>query len=130
MIVADASVVTVVLADDGSLGGRARSRLRGEQVIAPDVLDLEVLAALRKMLMNGDLDQARANLAVQDLRRLPCTRVRHLPLLDRVWALRGNVRPYDAAYVALAEARDAALLTGDARLAGATGPRCRFEVLS
>ena len=36
---------------------------------------------------------------------------------------------YDAAYVALAEALDADLLTGDRRLAAAPGPRCRIVLL-
>jgi predicted nucleic acid-binding protein len=36
---------------------------------------------------------------------------------------------YDAAYVALTEALNSELLTGDARPARATGPRCRIELL-
>jgi len=36
---------------------------------------------------------------------------------------------YDAAYVALAEALEATLTTGDRRLAPADGPRCDIEVL-
>ena len=43
--------------------------------------------------------------------------------------LRGNLTVYDAAYVALAEALDAPLLTADARLAKTSGPRCPIEVL-
>jgi len=56
------------------------------------------------------------------------------PLLARCWELRQNVSVYDAAYVAayvaLAELLDVVLLTADARLATASGPRCQFEVLS
>jgi predicted nucleic acid-binding protein len=36
---------------------------------------------------------------------------------------------YEAANVALAEALDSELLTADARLAKAPGPRCRIEIL-
>jgi predicted nucleic acid-binding protein len=50
-------------------------------------------------------------------------------LVPRYWALRDNLTVYDAAYVALAEAFDAPLLTADARLARAPGPRCTVEVL-
>jgi predicted nucleic acid-binding protein len=50
-------------------------------------------------------------------------------MLPRIWELRDNVTPYDAAYVALAEALDAPLLTADARFAAAPGPRCEFRVL-
>jgi len=45
---------------------------------------------------------------------------------ERVWQLRANVTPYDAWYVALAEALDVPLATLDLRLATAPGPRCRF----
>lgn len=50
-------------------------------------------------------------------------------LLERIWALRHNLTAYDAAYVALAEALDATLLTRDQRLAGASGIRARVEVV-
>lgn len=49
--------------------------------------------------------------------------------MERCWELRDNLTVYDAAYVALAEALGATLLTGDARLSKATGPRCAIEVL-
>ena len=49
----------------------------------------------------------------------------------RFWPGAGNcAKPtrYDAAYVALAEALEATLLTGDQRLARASGPRCAIEI--
>jgi predicted nucleic acid-binding protein len=55
--------------------------------------------------------------------------VEHTPLLARCWELRDNLTIYDAVYVALAEALQAPLLTGDRRLAGSTGPRCVIEVV-
>lgn len=42
--------------------------------------------------------------------------------LRRCWGLRTNLTIYDAAYVALAEALDADLLTGDSRIAKAPAP--------
>jgi predicted nucleic acid-binding protein len=42
------------------------------------------------------------------------------PLVPRAWSLRRNLTAYDAAYVALAEALDAPLLTLDCELARAT----------
>jgi predicted nucleic acid-binding protein len=54
----------------------------------------------------------------------------HIPLMPRIWELRDNLSTYDAAYVALAEAMDTALLTGDARLARAPGIRCEVELLT
>ena len=41
-------------------------------------------------------------------------------LVARIWSLRGHITVYDAHYVALAEALEAPLLTGDHRLASAT----------
>jgi len=52
-----------------------------------------------------------------------------LALLPRCWELRDNLTTYDAAYVALAEALEAPLLTGDRRLAQAAGPTCPVELL-
>lgn len=60
---------------------------------------------------------------------MPLRRVSHRRLLSRCWELRGNVTPYDAAYVALAETLQVTLLTGDRRLARSTGPRCTNEVI-
>ncbi len=65
-----------------------------------------------------------------DLQALPIQRATHLPLLARCWELRGNLTTYDAAYVALAEALDTTLLTGDRRLARAPGPACIIELFT
>ena len=130
MIVIDASVIAPALADDGDHGDRARARLRGERLLAPDVVDLEVISALRRALAVGDLDGRRAQLAIDDLASLDIGRISHRTLIERVWELRENVTPYDAAYVALAEALALVLVTADARLARASGPRCDIELLS
>ncbi len=52
-----------------------------------------------------------------------------LPLLPRVYALRNNITPYDAVYVALAEALNCPLVTADARLANAPGIRCEVQLV-
>ncbi len=49
-------------------------------------------------------------------------------LLPCIWRLRRNLTAYDAAYVALADALDATLLTRDGKLARAAG-RTRVELL-
>lgn len=129
MLVVDASVLAPVLVDDGRDGDMARERLVGEQLSAPELIDLEVLSMLRSQLAAGALDARRAGLAVLDLEELPLHRASHRPLLSRCWELRENLTPYDAAYVALAEALDAVLVTADGRLAGAPGVTCTVEVV-
>lgn len=129
MLVVDASVLATALADDGHDGDRARSRLRGERLAAPELVDLEVASVLRRQVTVKAVDPRRAALALTDLLALPLRRASHRPLLARCWELRENLTAYDAAYVALAEALQANLLTGDMKLARASGPRCHVEVL-
>lgn len=129
MIVVDASVLAPALADDGADGDRVRGRLRGEQLVAPELVDLEVLSTLRRAARAGRLDQRRSGQALEDLAALPLRRVSHLFLLPRAWELRDNLTAYDAAYVALAEALDALLLTADGGIGKANGVRCEVEVL-
>lgn len=130
MLVVDASVVAVALADDGSDGDHIRARLRGERLAAPELVDLEVVSVLRRQYLAGALNLRRAELALTDLEALPLQRASHLSLLSRCWELRENLTAYDAAYIALAEALNATLLTGDRRLARAAGPRCDIEVVA
>jgi len=130
VLVVDANVIATALADDGVDGDRARARLRGERLAAPQLLDLEVASVLRGQHRSGALEARRAELALADLDALPLQRAPHQPLIGRCWELRNNLTVYDAAYVALAEAITADLLTGDRRLAKAPGPRCRIEVLA
>jgi predicted nucleic acid-binding protein len=129
VLVVDASVLAAALADDGPDGDLGRARLLGETLVAPELIDLEVASAVRRQCSVGQLDVRRAELALTDLLELPLRRVPHRALLRRCWALRDNLTVYDASYVALAEALEAVLVTADARLANAPGPRCAIEVL-
>ena len=130
MLVIDASVLAVALLDDGQDGDTVRDRLRAEQLAAPALIDLEVASVWRGLARGGHLDPRRVRLALDDLQELPLQRVEHTSLLWRCWELRDNLTIYDAAYVALAEALQAPLLTGDRRLARSTGPRCTIEVVT
>jgi predicted nucleic acid-binding protein len=60
---------------------------------------------------------------------MPITRHPHTPLLDRIWELRDNMWPYDAAFVALAEALGAPLVTVDSKFEGVPGLRCEIRNL-
>jgi len=129
VIVVDASILAPALADDGPDGDRARDRLRGEVLTAPEVIDLEVASVLRRAVASGRLPDRRAELALTDLVDLPLRRAAHRQLLRRCWEVRHTVTSYDAAHVALAEALDVVLVTADARLSRAPGITCTVEVL-
>lgn len=129
MIVADASVVTEAVGGSSERNLEALSRITREAALAPHVLDLEVASALRGLVRRGVLAEALAQAALRHLAVLPVSRCGHRPLLPRCWELRDNLTVYDAAYVALAEATGATLLTSDQRLAQAPGIRCEVELL-
>lgn len=130
MIVIDASVLANVVGDDGDDGRLAREAVRDVgDLAAPDLVDVETVAVLRKRWLARTLPDRRFAAAVEDLERFPLERAPALPSLRRAYELRANVTAYDASYVALAELLGCELLTADRRLAGATGPRCVIRLL-
>lgn len=130
MIVADASIVANGLGDDGADGAAARAVLRAERdLAAPDLVDVETVSVLRRRWLNGDLSARRFRSAITDLGDLAIMRHPTLPFMTRAYELRANVTPYDAAYIGLAEALDCELVTADARLANAPGPRCQIRIV-
>lgn len=129
MIVLDASCLYEVVIDTPRAEA-VRERLAYEpEQAAPHILDVEVFSLIRRDYLAGTIDETLAALAIDDLRAWPGERFGHRALLERAWELRHGVRGWDAMYVALAEVLDGTLLTLDRRLAAATGPRCRIEVI-
>lgn len=129
MIVIDASVLVTVLANDKQLGLVARNRIVDEELCAPELIDLEVVSVLRKLVLSKKLDCERAEQAVSDLQSFRLKRVSHLNLVNRCWELHENVTPYDAAYVGIAEALSCILLTADKKLANSPGIKCEVELM-
>jgi predicted nucleic acid-binding protein len=129
VLVVDASVLVVALVDDGPDGDLVRARLRGASIAAPELLDVEVVSVLRRLDRGGTLSPRRTAQALGDLEDLPIQRAPHVSLLRRCWELRRNLTAYDAAYVALAEALQATLLTADAPLARVPGLGCDVELV-
>ncbi len=125
MIVVDASAAVLALLDDGD----ARSRLGQDALAAPHLADAEVMSSLRRLVAAGSLEVVVAEQAIRTWASLGIERLAITGVLDRVWELRANLTAYDAAYVALAETLDCTLLTADARLATAPGPRCPVTIV-
>lgn len=124
MIVVDSSALVDFLVGSTPTADRIRAQVRETRMAAPEGVDLECLSVLRGLVLSGKLAESEGDRAVELLAAMPLRRYPHTPLLDRIWERKHNAWPYDAAYVALAEALDVPLLTIDAKLARIPGLRC------
>jgi predicted nucleic acid-binding protein len=88
-------------------------------LVAPALLDVEVLAVLRRAVLHKKLAEQRAAEALADLAEWQVDRIAHPPLIQEAWRHRHNVSGYDAFYVAVARLYDAPLLTADGPLSRA-----------
>ena len=130
MIVIDASaVLELVLATRLADEVDRRVFQSGETLHAPHLIDIEAAHALRRYARTGGATPQRCLSALDNLANLQIERYSHTILLQRIWELRHNLSAYDAAYVALAEALDAPLLTSDGRIARASGHRAQVSVI-
>jgi predicted nucleic acid-binding protein len=131
VIVVDASaMLEVLLVTSKGLAVEERLFDPEESLHAPHLLDLEVAQICRRYCRLGDLTPERSEGALADLAALEIHRYPHDLFLPRVWELRHNFTAYDAAYVALAEALAAPLLTADGRMARASGHGAAIEVIA
>ena len=91
------------------------------RLAAPDLIDAEVVAGLRRAVHAGSLTDERAVMAIEALTQWPLRRIAGCALAPAAWPHHRNITAYDAFYVAAASALGAPLLTADGRLARAPG---------
>ena len=129
MIVLDTSAAVDWLLQTPS-GLRIEQRIYGNQDTLHSVhlIDVEFVQVLRRLVREGALTSRRAEEAMEDMAALRITRYAPVVLMQRIWQLRQNLTAYDAAYVALAEALQAPLITRDHRIASAPGHSAAIEV--
>lgn len=131
LAVVDASAMVAFYAADDPRRGAVAARLAaGDALFGPAHLDAEVVSALRGLSRMSPTLRAGVPRALQHLAGFAIRRMPLAPLLQRVWELRDNLTADDAAYVALAERLDGQLITCDAKLAGASGTRCTFDLIA
>jgi predicted nucleic acid-binding protein len=99
-----------------------------ETLHAPHLIDLEIAQVLRRYVRSAIISAERGAEALTDLVDFPLTRYPRFVLLTRIWQMRHGLTAYDAAYLALAEALDAPLITRDRALSRA-GSQVRVEVI-
>jgi predicted nucleic acid-binding protein len=114
--VIDASVAVEVLLQT-TVGRHATELVAEAELVAPELLDVEVLAVLRRESLGGRLKPKRASEAVEDLGAWGILRIPHRVLTAVAWKLRHNATAYDAMYLAAARLQDTPILTVDGPLA-------------
>jgi len=119
VIVVDASAIVDSLVDQPPAAGLL-AVLADTPLHAPTLVDFEVASALRGHALGRRLDQSRLDEAVADFRSLRVERHPMSDLLDHLLQLRHRFTVYDAAYVVLARALEAPLVTCDAKLRAAS----------
>jgi predicted nucleic acid-binding protein len=119
-MIVDASAAVEYLLQS-AIGVRITVLIADADVAAPELLDAEVIAVLRREVLRGHLDEERAEEAVKDLAEWGLERISHRTLLRGAWELRGHVTAYDALYVEAARQRGMPLVTADGPLARAPG---------
>jgi predicted nucleic acid-binding protein len=131
LAVVDASVLVAFYAADDPRRVKVAARLVvGDALFAPAHLDAEIVSALRGLSRPSPALQGAIPGALRHLAHFPVRRMPLAPTLQRIWELRDNLTAYDAAYVALAERLDGPLITCDAKLVDASGPRCTFDLIT
>lgn len=118
MIVIESSAVVDALVDDPA-NPALLATIADTELHAPSLIDYEVASALRGHSLGGKLADTQLHDAAEDFEALSIERYPLSAMIHAVLDLRDNFTAYDAAYVVLAQALEAPLVTADEKLAEA-----------
>jgi predicted nucleic acid-binding protein len=105
--------------------------LDNEELVAPHLIDSEVVNALRRLVIRRQLTDDEGAVALEFFGSLEIARYPADWLRGRMWGLRGSFTGQDATYIALAEMLgNVPLLTADVHIRDAPVPlNCPVELL-
>ena len=141
-LVVDASIVLPLMGFDTPEATDLRNwvdqLLEGDAAhIVRNLTPLEVASALRRLEASGEIDADHAATVQRRIFGWPFVREEITqPMLERIWELRHNFTPYDAAYLAATEAlqsqhlEEVALVTADRKLRNAPPATLPVRVLA
>jgi predicted nucleic acid-binding protein len=115
-VVIDASAAVEYLLRT-AVGLRVEGLTADVNLFAPELLDAEVTAVVRRLVLRDKLRAARAIQALDDLVAWDIERISHRALVRDAWDLRENVSANDAFYLAAARRQSASVITSDGPLA-------------
>ncbi|MCH7927234.1 MAG: type II toxin-antitoxin system VapC family toxin [Candidatus Dadabacteria bacterium] len=127
--VVDASIASEYLLKT-PLGKKVAPILEQANLIAPSLLDVEVMSVFRRAVRLNKISEDRASIAIDDLKNWPVTRISHRKLLLTAWDYRNNLSAYDAFYAAAAKLFDSVLITSDGPLSRAPIPDVVIQNIS
>ena len=93
--------------------------VENNDLVAPELLDIEVLSALRGFVLRNQISSDDALDAIREISALEIERVSHRHLLLSTWHHFRNVSSYDAIYLAVAQDLNVAVITADSKLSRA-----------
>lgn len=115
MIIIESSAMVDALVGDPA-NPELLAAIADSELHAPSLIDYEVASALRGHALAGKLADAQFEDAAEDFSALQIERYPLSTMMRAVLDLRANYTVYDAAYVVLARALEAPLVTADAKL--------------
>jgi len=120
-VVVDASAMVNFVGRD-CVSNAVRQMIGDRDLVAPALIDVEVLSAFARLERAHTITSADAQAAVAEWGQIAIDRISIEVLTPLAWAWRHSIRITDAYYVAVARLLNAPLVTSDARLARAPHP--------